>query len=485
MGDVMSISQEDLTASLAEVFGGGPSSPEGIDYARRVMEQGLKSPGIPRDVVEDVRGQQEDILGALQQARERIMEQRAVSKSEKWFALAAGLGAPTRAGGFGETAANVAEQFQPLAARQSEFDIGRDETLSKLDIAEAGVFGPVHTLQAEFDQLEYEQTQLNMRQAMKTIARGTTGAGGAAREARIQDLIHGWGYNRPDAAALVDGFVDIEIVEATGMARLINEIDQSVVEVPIGSLEGYFKNSPRDYETPPGGSANIGEPDLRTDAEIEADIYVGNMIKEGRSMWSMAALGTGPISSIKAGLSFASSLFGGPVATETLIARQGLVMRTKHLVGILIANDSARMSIPLIEMTMKEAATSPELMDTGPMMQARMIELDGFLYNQYVKARQDAADPNIGHKLRVKQQTVAEAFGTFLRDLGVPRDLRRRGLIVPEDYMDPKNFAGELPELPDAPPKNLGMSQGAWNAMTPQQKARITFLQEQLDRERE
>ena len=136
-------------------------------------------------------------------------------------------------------------------------------------------------------------------------------------------------------------------------------------------------------------------------------------------------------------------------------------------------------------MTMKEAATSPELMDTGPMMQARMIELDGFLYNQYVKARQDAADPNIGHKLRVKQQTVAEAFGTFLRDLGVPRDLRRRGLIVPEDYMDPKNFAGELPELPDAPPKNLGMSQGAWNAMTPQQKARVTFLQEQLDRERE
>lgn len=481
----MSINQEDLTTALSEAFGGGPASPEGIDYARRVMEQGLKNPGISRDVVEDVREQQEDVLGALQQARERIMEQRSVSKSEKWFALAAGLGAPTKAGGFGETAANVAEQFQPLAARQSEFELGRDEALSKLDIAEAGVFAPVHTLQSELDQLEYEQTQLNMRQAMKTIARGTTGAGGATREAKIQDLIQGWGYNRPDASALVDGFVDIEIVPETGMARLINEIDQSVVEVPIGSLEGYMNNSPADYTPPPGGTSEPGEADLRTDAEVEADIYAGNMIKEGRSMWEMALLGTGPVSTVMEGLSFVSSLFGGQVATETLIARQGLTMRTKNLVGILIANDSARMSIPLIEMTMKEAATTPEFIDTGPMMQARMVELDGFLYNQYVKARADANNPNLGHKLRVKQQTVAEAFGTFLRDLGVPRDQRRRGLIVPEDYMDPKEFGDELPELPDSPPKNLGMSQGGWDAMTPQQKARITFLQEQLNREAE
>ena len=481
----MSINQEDLTTALSEAFGGGPASPEGIDYARRILEQGLKSPGISRDVVGDVREQQEDILGALQQARERIMEQRSVSKSEKWFALAAGLGAPTRAGGFGETAANVAEQFQPLAARQSEFDIGRDEALSKLDIAEAGVFAPVHQLEGDLAQLEYEQNQLNMRQAMKTIARGTTGAGGATREAKIQDLIGGWGYNRPDASALVDGFVEIELVPETGMARLINQIDQSVVSVPIGSLEGYMKNLPDDYVAPPGGTSTPGEKDLRTDAEVEADIYAGNMIKEGRSMWEMAALGTGPVSSVREGLSFVSSMFGYPVATETLIARQGLTMRTKNLVGILIANDSARMSIPLIEMTMKEAATTPEFIDTGPMMQARMVELDGFLYNQYVKARADANNPNLGHKLRVKQQTVAEAFGTFLRDLGVPRDQRRRGLIVPEDYMDPKEFGDELPELPDSPPKNLGMSQGGWDAMTPQQKARITFLQEQLNREAE
>jgi hypothetical protein len=472
----MAITQEELQESLMNALGGGPASPEGLDYARRVLS--MDAPTLDVSSMEGLREQESEVMGALRKAQERLQQMKGPSRAEKLFAISAGLGAPTKTGAYGETAAAVSRNLAPLAAEQREFEGEQAAGMSQLDLAMAKARGPVSQAEMDIAQLQYEQEWKERIQAMKTVARGS-GTGMKNREASIQDLITGWNYTRPDAAALVDGFVDIEIVEETGRARLINKIDKSVVEVPIGSLEGYFKNMPEDFEPPAQGTTTPGEKDLRTKEEQEADLHAANMFKEGRSMWDMALIGTGPWSAGLAGLSFVSSLFGGEVATETLIARQGLTMRTKDLVGTLIANDSGRMSMPLIIMTLEEVSTSPEILDTGAHMQARMIELDGFLYRQYLNAREDDVNPNIGEDLRVKQQAVARALGTFLRDLNVPLEFQRRDNIIPKDYKDKRNFSG-LPELPESPPRGLNITQSTWDAMAPEQKARAQVIFEQL-----
>lgn len=475
----MAITQEELQESLMNALGGGPASPEGLDYARRVLS--MDAPILDVSSMEGLREQETEVMGALRKAQERLEGMKGPSRAEKLFAIGAGLGAPTKTGAIGETAAAVSRNLAPLVAEQREFESEQAMGMSELDLAMAKAKGPVSQAEMDIAQLQYEQEWKERIQAMKTVARGS-GTGMKNREASIQDLMTGWNYTRPDAAALVDGFVDIEIVEETGRARLVNKIDKSVVEVPIGSLEGYLKNIPEDYEPPAEGTATPGEKDLRTEEEKQADLHASNMFKEGRSMWDMAAIGTGPWSAGLAGLSFVSSLFGGEVATETLLARQGLTMRTRDLLGILIENDSARMSIPLIELTLDEISTSPEILDTGPHMQTRMVELDAFLYRQYLNAREDADNPNLGEKLRIKQQTVARAFGTFLRDLNVPADRQLRDPIIPKDYNEAKNF-GDLPEMPEEPPKGLNITQNTWDVMSPEQKARAQVIYEQLQEE--
>jgi len=472
----MAITQEELQESLMNALGGGPASPEGLDYARRVLS--MDAPTLDVSSLEGLREQESEVMAALRKAQERIEGMKGPTRAEKLLAIGAGLGAPTKTGAFGETMAAVSRNLAPLAAEQREFEAEQAAGLSDLDIAMAKARGPVSQAEMDIAQLQYEQEWKERIQAMKTVARGS-GTGMKNREASIQDLMTGWNYTRPDAAALVDGFVDIEIVEETGRARLVNKIDKSVVEVPIGSLEGYFKNMPEDYEPPPEGTSPPGEKDLRTEEERQADLHASNMFKEGRTMYEMAAIGTGPWSAALAGASFVSSLFGGDVATETLLARQGLTMRTRDLLGILIENDSARMSIPLIQLTLEEISTSPEVLDTGPHMQTRMVELDAFLYRQYLNAREDADNPNLGEKLRIKQQTVARAFGTFLRDLGVPQELQIRDPIVPKDYNETKNF-GDLPKMPEEPPRGLNIAQSTWDSMSPEQKARAQVIYEQL-----
>lgn len=473
----MAMPEEELVEALQTALGGGPASPEGLDYARRVLS--MDAPTLDVSSLEGLREQESEVMGALRKAQERLQQMKGPSRAEKLFAISAGLGAPTKTGAFGETAAAVSRNLGPLAAEQREFESEQMAGMSQLDLAMAKARGPVSQAEMDISKLQYEQEWKERIQAMKTVARGS-GRGMKNREASIQDLITGWDYSRPDAAALVDGFVDIEIVEETGRARLVNKIDKSVVEVPIGSLEGYFNNMPDDYEPPPEGTVVPGEKDLRTKEEVDADLHASNMFKEGRSMWDMAEIGTGPWSAGLTALSFASSLFGGEVATETLIARQGLTMRTKDLVGTLIANDSGRMSMPLILMTLEEVSTSPEILDTGAHMQARMVELDGFLYRQYLNAREDADNPNMGEALRIKQQAVARAFGTFLRDLNVPEEFQRRDNIIPKDYKDTRNFS-ELPTIPESPPRGMNIPQSTWDAMGPEQKARAQVIYEQLE----
>lgn len=468
----MSTSQEELQESLYNILGGGPSSVESLDYARAVLAR--ERPTMSMDALTGMREQETEVMGALKQAQERIRSMEGPSRAEKLFALSAGLGATTRAGSIGEVAANVAGQLGPIAKEERLFEAEQAASMTDLDLAMAKARGPVS--QAEFDisQLQYEQEWKERIQAMKTIARGAKGSRAAEmREAKISDIINLWDLDRRNAFAIVDGHTRIVVSEETGDARLINDIDHTVTIIPLEMAKALEEYVPG-YEPPTGGSpVPAGETDTRTQQEKDAGLYVDQAFRAGASVWDMAALGSGPIPVALATLSIPSSVVGGPVAEETLIAQQGLKLRSMTLSQQLV--DNPRMPVRLVEIAMDAAGIKPEFFQTGPIMQQNLIALDQFLYAKYLEYQKYATSP--GPKELVEAGKInSQALGLFLRDLGVPPELRRRDLFVPKD--GPATETGELPELDMPPP--TGITQKAWDEMTREAKHRILQIDKDI-----
>jgi hypothetical protein len=163
-----------------------------------------------------------------------------------------------------------------------------------------------------------------------------------------------------------------------------------------------------------------------------------------------------------------------PVAHETVIARQGLKMRTRDLAKAMV--DNPRMPVRLVEMAIEDASSQPSINDTPELMQSRMIQLDAYLWGTYKEAQKDASDPSLGEELRVNQQTNARALGTFLRDLGVPQKLQRRDNMLPSDYVE----APSEVKIPIYPPRGMGITQSQWDNLNPAEKAKVVSLIDRL-----
>jgi len=313
---------------------------------------------------------------------------------------------------------------------------------------------------------------------MKTIHPSSGSAGSRTREARIADLMDGWGLDRKWASARVDGFVRIELVPETGKARLINEAmhPPGVMTVPIGALQGFFDvdSTEEGYTPPSNGGVPEGEIDTRTDEEVEAGLGATQQFIAGRSMWDMAAVGSGPVPTVKAGLSVPSSVVGGPVAEETLIAQQGLKIRSMSLSKQLVENP--RMPVRLVEMAMVAAGIEPGFLETGPIMQSKMISLDQYLYSKYLEQKEYANDMNASDSLQASGAQNAEAIGMFLRDMGVPFELRQRELFEPIDRKD-TDLMDDIPNLESTP---AGVPSSTWERMSPQERQRWHELNRQL-----
>ncbi|MCK5644838.1 MAG: hypothetical protein KAJ19_28825 [Gammaproteobacteria bacterium] len=470
----MSMPEEDLVQALQTALGGGPASAEGLDYARAVLQR--ERPTLDTDALTGLQEQETEVMGALRKAQERLQQMKGPTRAEKLLAIGAGLGAPTRTGAIGETAAAVSRNLAPLAAEQRAFESEQMAGMSQLDLAMAKAKGPLSQAEMDISQLQYEQEWKERIQAMKTVARGAGGSRAAAmREAKINDLITLWPehMDRRNAFALVDGHTRIEISDETGDARLINEIDDSVTIIPLEMAKALEEYVP-EYEGPTGGSTVAeGEIDTRTQPERDAGLYVDQAFRSGASVWDMAALGSGPVPVALAALSIPSSIVGGPVAEETLIAQQGLKLRSMTLAQQLV--DNPRMPVRLVEIAMNAAGIEPDFFQTGPIMQQNLISLDQFLYAKYLEYQKYATNP--GPKDLVEAGKInSQALGLFLRDLGVPPELRRRDLFVAID--GPASESGELPELDVAPP--TGITQKAWDQMTREAKHRILQIDKDI-----
>lgn len=447
----MSTPQEEMVTALQEALGGGSSSEEGLDYARNILAQYTATPPDDTDALRGLREQGEGVIGALKQARQRIAEQTGPSRSEKLLAIGAGLGAPTRTGAIGETAGNVARNLQPIATEQRKFRTGRDAALTDIDLAMAKTGAPVAEAEFELNKLEREIQGRMAQQALKTIARGasTTGAGGkgsALRREKIDDLMRLYRMPESVAVAHVDGKIDMEVNPLGGVV-LMNELTGEQFEVDASPEEMLQYLPDDDASRPPSPTRDTRETpdgeDNRLDIERMADEIVTQRIDNGDSLWDMATVATGPWASGRQGISFVSSLFGGPVATDTIEGRHGLKVRGRDLARAMVPND--RMPVALVEKAIEDAAIEPNVLVTPPMMQTNLVSLDREMFDMYLDAVEDSTNLKLPSSMRKSQEQNARALAIFLRDLRVPAERQdRRQRVLSDGTVFPQMGDREL-----------------------------------------
>jgi len=477
----MSINEEELQESLSNMLGGNQgSTQEGLDYARNILAQYTGMPNPMEEALESKREQEQSVVGALEQARKRINELKGVSRSEKLLAIGRGLGQSTKTGSIGETASNVAAQMQPLAAQQREFEQGQASTLNALDLAQAQAHAPVSDAEFELATLDREIQGRLAQESLKTIARGaTTGrqsASSKARREKIDDMMRLW--NLPEAVAMahVDG--EIKMTQsATGGTILTNDITGEAFEVDGASPEDLARYLPDDSlrgqgtGRPFNPSRSTVDPDAKVDPRLEiermADDIVGKRIDNGDSIWEMAKVATGPYANVRLGMSFVSSLFGGPVATRTIEARHGLNVRGRDLAKALIPND--RMPVALVQMAIDDAAIAPSALDTPEMMQSRLVSLDREMFDMYLDAVEDTTNSKLLPAMHKDQEQNARELAIFLRDLRVPPEFQdRRQRVLSNGTIFPQGKDRPLREderLLLKPPSNFPGTQREWDLM--------------------
>ena len=96
----------------------------GLDYAQSQQDFDLEN--------QKVRNQIQSNIGVLEAAASKLRERRVgPSDSEKWLAIAAALGQPTRTGAFGESLGNVAKTLGEQKSARREAEEKRDLMLEK------------------------------------------------------------------------------------------------------------------------------------------------------------------------------------------------------------------------------------------------------------------------------------------------------------------------------------------------------------------
>ena len=134
----------------------------GLDYAQAQQDYDLAS--------QKVRDQIQSHIDVLEGARGKLRERRVgPSDSEKWLAIAAALGQPTRTGSFGESLGNLAQTLGAQKSARREAEEKRDLMLEK--------YG-----------LDVGTERLRLLQSGATQAGQTLRAAGAAETARRKAL---------------------------------------------------------------------------------------------------------------------------------------------------------------------------------------------------------------------------------------------------------------------------------------------------------
>ena len=252
----------------------------------------------------------------------------------------------------------------------------------------------------QYKQVFREQDE-TVRQRDQQIAELTT---------RLQDRV-------PDPQAIatdiVDGNKRVEVLES-GQVRLVDEIaavagdvDNAVIELPIGTFA--------DEEARPAPES-------------------------GQTLWELAPQVAGLASAVRAGGSAISGQLGGPVAEETIEARQTFDVAKNNMIRALSINP--RFPVGEINRLEREINIAPRILDSEPGLKARMRAIDrslGLIQAQQLTASQD---PSMPDEERASARANAENIANFRVQMGVPEEISVEDITV--EYLEGADRQGAV-----------------------------------------
>jgi hypothetical protein len=215
------------------------------------------------------------------------------------------------------------------------------------------------------------------------------------------------------ATDIVDGNKRVEVLES-GQVRLVDEIaavagdvDNAVIELPIGTFA--------DEEGRPAPES-------------------------GQTLWELAPQVAGLASAIRAGGSAISGQLGGPVAEETIEARQTFDVAKNNMIRALSINP--RFPVGEINRLEREINIAPRILDSEPGLKARMRAIDrslGLIQAQQLTASQD---PSMPDEERASVRANAENIANFRVQMGVPEEISVEDITV--EYLEGADRQGAV-----------------------------------------
>lgn len=171
-------------AVLANI-GSQYTSKEAHDLARRAytdLQTERSEIGQQEDQYEaEMQAAADDAKAQLQAARQRLLAKK-YDQSEKWLAIAEGLGSPTRSGSFGETVGNVAHNMREVNANRRKFEDEQDTGVTAFGQQMSAIDRTMAQARIDLAKARATNNTRLMQEAMKTLGREVRpGAGAAGR----------------------------------------------------------------------------------------------------------------------------------------------------------------------------------------------------------------------------------------------------------------------------------------------------------------
>lgn len=218
------------------------TTPEALEYAKKILKRTVdeNDPEAGQDYLSKIQANADTARAALQRAREKLAAQE-YGNSEKWLAIAAGAGAPTKTGAIGESASNIADRLREPLQNKRKFNTERDKGLLDIDLGLAGVDNGVLSAQLQLMKMKQDQDTRLSAEALKILGRRLS-AGQQIPQKAIEAV---------DRAYAKD-YVDFVQNGASDAAKALEELGMARDE-----LRGYYVDKDGKKKKVKGGKSDM------------------------------------------------------------------------------------------------------------------------------------------------------------------------------------------------------------------------------------
>jgi ferritin len=354
------------------------ASSAGIDETTLKYLKDFKPEGVGEEA------QKQMILGLTE------LHKRAVGGDEKAIALMPGALAGASSAGIDETTLKYLKDFKPEGVgeeAQKQMILGLTELHKRAVGGDEKAIALMPGALAGASSAGIDETTLKY---LKDFKPEGVGEEGKTYQLKIKDLMkQNPELSQQEATGLMTGTIKVMQDPVSGARFVVDTIKGTERQL---KPEGLDKQPPKETGT------------------------------QDKTIFELADLVSGPGSALKAAASVPSGIVGGPVADETLQARQYVVTAKNDLIRALSINP--RFPVGEIKRIEQEIDVSPKILDNPKMLKNRLISIDKYLKRRVEKEKGVANDANMPTNARQEAMSSVKDIENFIKLMGVPIQIK-------------------------------------------------------------